>query len=81
MNELKTIILLGILTAILVGIVYGIIGDETGLYIGLTIAAVINFSLWYYCDRLALSIYQAQPLNRRQKKNHFSYGRKALSTG
>jgi heat shock protein HtpX len=66
--QFKTITLLGLLSALLVSISYGIVGGQRGLYLGLTLAAAINFCIWYYCHHLALATYQAQPLTPSQEK-------------
>ena len=64
MNQFKTIALLGVLTGLLVAISYWIIGGPTGGFIGLIIAAIMNFSSWYFSDKIALAAYQAQPVSQ-----------------
>jgi heat shock protein HtpX len=60
-NALKTVLLLGLLSAIL--LVGGqAMGGRQGLYIGLGIAVLMNFSGYFFSDKLALSMYSAQPV-------------------
>jgi heat shock protein HtpX len=66
MNQLKTVALLAILSALLVMISYLLIGGLTGALIGVGLAAITNFSSWFYSDRIALSAYRAQPLSEAQ---------------
>ena len=61
MNALKTALLLGLLSAIL--LVGGeALGGRNGLYIGLAFAVVMNFSSYFFSDKIALSMYHAQPV-------------------
>lgn len=71
-NQLKTAALLGLLSGILVLGGYYLVGDETGLVIGLVLAALSSFGSWYYSDRAALAAYQAQPLAREQAPELYS---------
>lgn len=66
MNQLKTLILLSVLSALLISISYYVIGGTTGAIVGLVLAAVTNLGSWFFSDRIALSAYRAQPLNRAQ---------------
>ncbi|HUO30195.1 MAG TPA: zinc metalloprotease HtpX [Bryobacteraceae bacterium] len=64
-NTIKTVLLLGLLSALL------LIGGEAlagrrGLYIGLAIAAVMNFSGYFFSDKIALASYNAQPLSETE---------------
>lgn len=60
-NQLKTLALLGLLSGLVVLAGYLLVGDETGLYYGLGIAAVSSFGSWYYSDKAALSAFRAKP--------------------
>lgn len=61
MNALKTAILLGLLSAIL--LVGGeALGGREGLLIALILAAVMNFTGYFFSDRIALATYSAQPV-------------------
>src|SRR5262249_8755404 len=61
MNSLKTAFLLGLLSGILV-IGGGAIAGRQGLYYGLAIAVAMNFFSYFFSDKIALSMYQAQPV-------------------
>ncbi|HEU5234406.1 MAG TPA: zinc metalloprotease HtpX [Terriglobales bacterium] len=66
-NNLKTLALLTGLTLFLmfVGEVIGAhLGTQHGMAIGLAIAAVMNFFSYFFSDRIALSMYRAQPASR-----------------
>ncbi|MGL5080872.1 MAG: zinc metalloprotease HtpX [Microcoleaceae cyanobacterium] len=65
MNQIKTIALLGVLTGLLIGIGY-LLGGNVGAFIGLILAAVTNFSSWFFSDQIALKAYQAQPVTAQQ---------------
>ncbi len=60
-NALKTVLLLGLLSALL--LVGGeALGGRQGLYMGLGMAVLMNFSGYFFSERLALSMYSAQPV-------------------
>jgi heat shock protein HtpX len=61
MNGLKTVLLLGILSGLLLA---GgeMIGGRNGLYTALAIAVAMNFFGCFFSDKLALSMYSAQPV-------------------
>src|ERR1039458_1640207 len=61
MNGLKTALLLGIMRGLLLA------GEEmfagrNGLYIALAIAVFMNFFGYFFSDKMALSMYSAQPV-------------------
>ena len=58
-NTLKTALLLGLLTAVLL-IGGQAFGGRQGLYIALFFAIAMNFSGYFFSDRIALSMYSAQ---------------------
>lgn len=60
-NQFKTLALLALLSGLVVLAGYFLVGNETGLYYGLGIAALSSFGSWYYSDRAALSAFKAQP--------------------
>ena len=64
-GQLKTVALLGLLTGLLVVIGYSIAGSQ-GAVFGLVMAAFTNFGSWFYSDKIALSAYRAQPIDRQQ---------------
>jgi heat shock protein HtpX len=64
-NTLKTVLLLGVLSALfLVG--GEALGGRNGLYIGLAIAALMNFGSYFFSDKIALSMYSAQPVTEAE---------------
>ena len=64
MNTLKTAFLLTALTLLLVLI--GSHWGENGMILAFVIAAAMNFFSYFYSDKLALSMYRAQPVTREQ---------------
>ena len=64
-NTLKTTILLGALTGIL--LVFGkLIGGNTGMFIALLMAAIMNFGSWYFSDKIVLSMYGVRLLSEEE---------------
>src|SRR5882724_5913398 len=60
-NTLKTVALLGLLSALL--IVGGqMLAGRNGMYIGLVMAVVMNFGSYFFSEKIALSTYNAQPV-------------------
>ncbi len=65
MNNLKTVLLLGLLSGLL------LVGGEAlagrdGLWLGLALAVAMNFISYFFSDRIALAMYSAQPVNEVQ---------------
>lgn len=60
-NSLKTVLLLGLLSGLLV-MGGGALMGRNGLYMGLGMAAIMNFGSYFFSDKLALSMYRAQPV-------------------
>lgn len=63
MNQVKTVALLGLLSALLITVSYWLIGGWMGAFVGIALAAVTNLGSWYYSDRIALAAYRAQPVS------------------
>jgi len=60
-NALKTVALLGLMSAIL--IVGGqALAGQGGMYIGLALAVAMNFGSYFFSEKIALSSYNAQPV-------------------
>lgn len=60
-NALKTVFLLGLLSALL--LVGGeLLAGRQGLYFGLFLAVAMNFAGYFFSDKLALKMYRAQPV-------------------
>jgi heat shock protein HtpX len=61
-NTLKTVLLLGLLSAVLLFAGEAIAGRQ-GLYMGLGLAVMMNFASYFFSDKIALASSGAQPLN------------------
>jgi heat shock protein HtpX len=71
MNTLKTTLLLTTLTLFLL-FLGQYFGGRNGLIIALVIAVAMNFFSYFYSDKLALSMYRAQPVTRDQLPRVYS---------
>ncbi len=58
-NQIKTIILLGLLSGVLLAVGY-LIGGMNGLTISLAIAILMNFGSYFYSDKLVIAMYGAK---------------------
>jgi len=65
MNQFKTFFLMVILTIIFVA-VGGMIGGKTGAYIAFFIAFLMNFISYWFCDKIVLKMYGAQPVTQQE---------------
>jgi heat shock protein HtpX len=65
MNTFKTALLLTFLTIVLM-LVGARLGGRNGLVLAFVVAAAMNFFSYFYSDKLALSMYRAQPVTREQ---------------
>jgi heat shock protein HtpX len=63
-NNFKTVLLLGLLTGIILFI--GSFWGRGGLTIALVISVVMNFASYFFSDKIALSMYRAQPVTREE---------------
>ncbi len=63
-NNIKTVLLLGLLTGIILFI--GSFWGREGLTIALMMSIVMNFVGYFFSDRIALSLYRAQAVTREQ---------------
>ncbi len=64
-NTIKTVLLLGLLSAMLLFAGEAIAGRQ-GLVIGLLIAVATNFAGYFFSDKIALASYNAQPVNQTE---------------
>ena len=64
-NTIKTVLLLGLLSAVLL-IGGQAIGGRNGLYFGLVIAVAFNFAGYFFSDKIALASYSAQPVTETE---------------
>jgi len=69
-NTVKTAALLALLSAVLI-VGGGAISGRNGMYIGLTLAVVMNFSSYFFSDKIALMSYAAQPVSETQNPEVF----------
>src|SRR5208337_4392786 len=65
MNIFKTTLLLTLLTLLLI-LAGGYYGGEDGALLAFGIAAVMNFVSYFYSDKIALRMYNAQPVTREE---------------
>jgi len=69
-NSVKTVLLLGLLTGIL--LVGGeALAGQNGLYVGMAFAVVMNFSSYFFSDKIALATYGAQPVTPEQNPDAY----------
>lgn len=61
-SQIKTILLLGLLTALILFLGQAM-GGRTGLVIALGLALVMNFASYWWSDKIVLSMYNAQELS------------------
>ena len=71
MNGLKTVLLLGLLSGLLLVGGQAIAGEQ-GLYIGLLLAIGMNFFSYFFSDKIALSMYSAQPVSDSENRDVWS---------
>lgn len=71
MNTLKTTLLLTTLTLLML-FLGQFFGGRNGMIIALAIAVAMNFFSYFYSDKLALSVYRAQPATREQLPRVYS---------
>ena len=72
MNGVKTVLLLGALSALLLVGGEAIAGRQ-GLYMGLALAFLMNFIGYFFSEKIALSMYSAKPVT--ETENPFVYRR------
>ncbi len=65
MNTLRTIVLMGFLTALIVA-VGGVMGGRFGVLVAFVFAVLINFGSYWFSDKLALAMAHAQPVEPSQ---------------
>ncbi len=71
MNGLKTAGLLGLLSALLL-IGGEALGGRQGLYLGMMLAVGTNLISYFFSDKIALSMYSAQPVTPEQNAEAYS---------
>ncbi|HMD50814.1 MAG TPA: M48 family metalloprotease, partial [Bryobacteraceae bacterium] len=71
MNSVKTVLLLGLMSGLLLA---GgeLFGGRHGLYIALAIAVALNFFSYFFSDKMALSMYSAQPVTPQENSEVYA---------
>jgi heat shock protein HtpX len=64
LNNFKTVLLLGLLSGLLL-LGGQVLAGGQGLWIGLALAVAMNFASYFFSDKIALSMYSAQPVTER----------------
>ena len=65
MNTLKTAFFLTLLTGLFL-LIGNMLGGRTGLEIAFFFALVMNFASYFFSDKIALSMYRAQPVTKQE---------------
>jgi heat shock protein HtpX len=65
MNGVKTALLLGLLSGLFL-VVGEALGGRQGLYYALIFAGIMNFAGYFFSDKIALSMYRAQPVSETE---------------
>jgi len=71
MNNVKTFLLLSLLTLLAIG-VGDYFGGQNGMILGFLFAAITNFIAYFFSDKIALAMYRAQPVTREQLPRIYS---------
>ena len=61
-SQIKTVLLLALLSAIIISL-GALMGGRTGILIALGLAVVMNVGSYWYSDKIVLSMYRARPLD------------------
>ncbi|MBD3361745.1 M48 family metalloprotease, partial [Candidatus Woesearchaeota archaeon] len=64
-NQIKTVLLLGLLTGVMLGAGL-LIGGDTGVFVALLFAIGLNFGSYWYSDKLILKLYKAKEANKKE---------------
>src|SRR5215469_9410495 len=65
MNTFKSTLLLVLLTVLLV-FIGDRVGGRNGMVLAFVVSVIFNFGAYFFSDKLALSMYRAQPVTREQ---------------
>jgi len=65
MNQVKTVLLLGLLTGLLV-FIGGAVGGRSGMIIALILAGAMNFFSYWYSDKIVLKMYRAREVSEAE---------------
>ena len=75
-NQLKTVVLLALLTALLLWI--GSFWGRSGIIIGLIFAILINFVSYWYSDKIVLAMYHAKPVSESEAPRLYKIVREVI---
>lgn len=64
-NQIKTVLLLGLLTGVLLG-AGQLLGGRTGMLIGLVFALLMNFGSYWFSDKIVLAMYRAKRVTEKE---------------
>ena len=65
MNQVKTVLLLGLLTGLMLGIGQ-MFGGRQGLFIALIFVLLMNFVMYWFSHKIVLMMYRAKPVTKQQ---------------
>ena len=71
MNTFKSTLLLVVLTVLLI-FIGDRFGGRNGMIIAFVLSVIFNFATYFFSDKLALSMYRAQPVTREQLPRAYS---------
>ena len=77
-NVFKTGLLLAVLTAMLV-LLGGALGGQQGMLIAFVFAVVMNFASYWWCDKMVLAMYRAQPITEAEAPRIYNMVRRLAS--
>ncbi len=80
MNQIKTFILMALLTILLVWI-GSLVGGRNGAIFALIFAGVMNFGVYWFSDRIVLKMYRAQAVTEAQEPGLYRIVRELATRG
>ncbi len=69
-NQLKTVILLGVLTALMLWV--GSFWGQGGLLVALGFVLLMNFGSYFFSDRIVLAMYRAKEVKKQEAPNYYN---------
>jgi len=77
-NIFKTALLLAVLTVMLV-LLGGALGGRQGMLVALILAVAMNFASYWWCDKIVLAMYRAQPITEAEAPGLYNMVRRLAS--
>ncbi len=77
-NVFKTALLLAVLTVMLV-LLGGALGGQQGMLVAFMFAVVMNFASYWWCDKIVLAMYRAQPITEAEAPRLYNMVRRLAS--